>query len=275
VPRSLIQVQAGDSSVPPMFFVQARIGYRGLAAELGSDQPVYIVPYDDLFVSDTNRTLTDLAAELTRRIRDHQPHGPYYLGGWCLAGRVAFAIASELCRQGEAVALLAIIDIPAPSKAQLSGASILCGFIGRLHWHLQYALHGDWQERSEWIAGGFRAMNWQARYRAWQMARFFFRRIGRPLPQSLRHATRLMAEAARKDATINYPGHITLFRPSEKTFTRYDQWDLGWGQIATGGVDVHEIAGLKRTLLRANVTEVGSRLKQCLTRAQRAAVART
>jgi hypothetical protein len=73
-----------------------------------------------------------------------------------------------------------------------------------------------------------------------------------------------MAEAIRKDPTISYSGRITLFRPSERSFTRYDQWDLGWGQIAAQGVDVHEIAGLKRTLLRANATEVGRQLKECL-----------
>ena len=143
--------------------------------------------YDDLFVSDTERSLSDLAAELAQRIRDYHPHGPYYLGGMCLAGRVAFAIACELRRQGEEVALLAIIDRPAPAYAQLSRASALRNFIDRLHWHMHYVLHGNRQQKIDWIAGGFLALGWQARYRAWQLARLFFRRIGRPLPQSLRH----------------------------------------------------------------------------------------
>jgi thioesterase domain-containing protein len=247
-----------------MFFVQARIGYHALAAELGSNQPVYVVPYDDLFVSDTERSLSELVAELTQRIRERQFHGPYYLGGWCLAGRVAFAIARELCCEGEEVALLAIIDMPAPRSAQLPRAAALRSFIDRLHWHVNYALHGSRQQRIDWIIGSFRALNWQVRYRAWQLARLFFRGIGRPLPQSLRHTTRLMAEAVRKDPATSYPGRITLFRPSERTFTRYNQWDLGWSQIAADGVDVYEIAGLKRTLLRANVIEVGRRLKTCL-----------
>jgi amino acid adenylation domain-containing protein len=264
VSRSLIEVQAGDPSRSPMFFVQARIGYHALAAELGSNQPVYVVPYDDLFVSDTERSLSELVAELTQRIRERQFHGPYYLGGWCLAGRVAFAIARELCCEGEEVALLAIIDMPAPRSAQLPRAAALRSFIDRLHWHVNYALHGSRQQRIDWIIGSFRALNWQVRYRAWQLARLFFRGIGRPLPQSLRHTTRLMAEAVRKDPATSYPGRITLFRPSERTFTRYNQWDLGWSQIAADGVDVYEIAGLKRTLLRANVIEVGRRLKTCL-----------
>ena len=74
-------MQAGHLSVPPMFFVEARVGYRALAAELGPNQPLYVLVYDDLFVSDTDRSLCDMAAELAQKIRDHQPHGPYYLGG--------------------------------------------------------------------------------------------------------------------------------------------------------------------------------------------------
>src|SRR5262249_28280298 len=136
-----------------------------------------------------------------------------------------------------------------------------------LVWHLRYVLHGSRQQRMDWVAGGYRALSWQARYRTWQLARLFFRRIGRSLPRSLRDATRLMEEAADKDPPTAYPGRITLFRSSERTFTHEDRWDLGWGQIAAHGVDVYEIPGLKCAVLRTNVTEVGLRLKECLVRA--------
>src|SRR5439155_19058429 len=216
---TLIQVQAGDPSVPPIFFVEARVGYHALAKELGSDQPVYVVPYDDLFVSDTERSLTSMAQELAQRIRQHQPRGPYYPGGICGAGRLGFALACELCRQGEEVPLLAMIDIWAPRYGQLSRGQALRSFIGRLGWQAHYALHGNRHQRIDWVAGVFRGLAWQARYRAWQLARLFFRRIGRPLPQSLRHPSRLMVEAAKRDAASSYPGRIALFRSGERTFT--------------------------------------------------------
>jgi thioesterase domain-containing protein/acyl carrier protein len=266
VSSPLIKLQAGDPSAPPLFFVEARVGYRALAAELGADQPIYLVPYDDLFVSDPERSLTNAAQELARRIRQHQLQGPYYVGGMCGAGRVAFALARELCRQGEEVALLALIDIWAPGYGQLSRGQALRRLLGRLRWQVHYAWHGNRQQKIDWIAGGFRAIDWQVRYRAWQLARLFFRQIGRPLPQSLRHPIRLMVEAAQKDTATTYPGRITLFRSSEKTHD--DRSDLGWGQIAAHGVDVHEIAGLHRTLLRENAAEVGRRLTECLGRAQ-------
>ena len=273
VSRTLIQVQPGVPSRAPIFFVQARVGYHALAAELGPDQPVYVVSTDDLFVDDTERSLSDLTAELTQRLRRQQPYGPYYLGGWCLAGRVAFAIARELSRQGEEVELLAIIDMPAPRVARLSWSAGLRNFAAQIRWHASYLWHGNRAQKTEWVKGACRALGWQAGYRSWRLARFFFCRIGRPLPKSLRHSTRLMSEAVRKDPTVSYPGRVTLFRPSEKSFNRYDCSDLGWSQVAAAGVDVYEIAGLKRTLLRANATEVGRRLKKCL--AERPGLAQT
>ena len=168
-PRILTQVQSGDPSVPPIFFIEARVGYCALAEQLGADQPVYVVPYDDLFARDTERSLENMAHELAQRIRHHQPQGPYYLGGMCGAGRLAFAIATELCRQGEKVPLLAIIDIWAPGYSQFPRGHALRSFVSRLRWHMHYVMHGNREQKIDWIAGCFRAVGWHARYRAWQL----------------------------------------------------------------------------------------------------------
>ena len=257
--RPLLEVQAGNSSTPPLFLVQARVGYRALAAELGSERPVYVVPTDDLFERDPERSLEDVGTELAQRIRAQHPQGPYCLGGMCLAGRVALAVARELCRQGEEVAFLGIVDMSAPGCVRLSSLPPWRNSFNRLRWHTRYALRSSARERLEWAAGAGRALVWQLRYRSWQLARGFYRGVNRPLPRSLRHVSRLLAEAADRDPPASYPGRITLFRPSERT-----EGDLGWGRIAAGGVDVHEIAGLKRALLRENATEVGRRLRECL-----------
>ncbi len=265
---SLIPLQFGESSTPPLFLVQARADYRALASELGCDQTVFIVPYDDLFFDDTDRSLPSLAEELSQRIRSRQPHGPYHLGGMCVAGRVAFAIASELYRQGEEVTFLGIIDMAAPKSVRLTRLQGLESFVKRLSWHLRYAMEANRQAKLDWALGLGRALNWQTRYCAWKLVRWFFWTIEQPLPRKFRHPTRLIDEAVAKDTTSTYPGRITLFRPAENTFVRYDQHDLGWGKIGCGGVEVYEIAGLKRTLLRENATQVGRHLRACLTRLQ-------
>src|SRR5258708_13615964 len=52
----------------------------------------------------------DMAAHFIQEIRTVQPHGPYYLGGYCFGGNVAFEMARQLTQQGETIALLGVGD---------------------------------------------------------------------------------------------------------------------------------------------------------------------
>ena len=51
-----------------------------------------------------------MAADYLDLIRDIQPSGPYNLLGWSFGGLVAHAMATNLQRSGEDVALLALLD---------------------------------------------------------------------------------------------------------------------------------------------------------------------
>ncbi|HKX39513.1 MAG TPA: thioesterase domain-containing protein, partial [Burkholderiaceae bacterium] len=44
------------------------------------------------------------------KIREIQPHGPYLLGGLCAGGVIAYEIARQLQKEGEAIAMLGLID---------------------------------------------------------------------------------------------------------------------------------------------------------------------
>jgi thioesterase domain-containing protein len=49
-------------------------------------------------------------------MREVDPHGPYYLAGWCFGGMIAFEMARQLRACGEEVALLAMFDSAAPAR---------------------------------------------------------------------------------------------------------------------------------------------------------------
>jgi len=51
-----------------------------------------------------------MVADYLGQIRAIQPEGPYQLLGWSFGGLVAYALGSQLQRQGEQVALLALIE---------------------------------------------------------------------------------------------------------------------------------------------------------------------
>lgn len=63
---------------------------------------------------DMKCSLEELTPPYLNEIRRRQPHGPYYLGGWCAGGICAFDAAQELSRCGETVARLILIDSPFP-----------------------------------------------------------------------------------------------------------------------------------------------------------------
>ncbi|MCZ0990622.1 alpha/beta fold hydrolase [Streptomyces diastatochromogenes] len=65
-------------------------------------------------------SIEDMVEDYVRQVRDVQPNGPYYLLGWSFGGTLAHAMAAELQRRGEEVALLALLDsAPASHFADL------------------------------------------------------------------------------------------------------------------------------------------------------------
>jgi len=86
---------------------------------LHSKNPIYGIQARGIgHLEDLPQTLEEMAADYIQEIRKLQPVGPYYLLGWSFGGLVAHAIASHLQRQGEDVALLALLDsYPAKQEA--------------------------------------------------------------------------------------------------------------------------------------------------------------
>src|SRR6202051_2534882 len=111
---SLVPIQPGGSK-PPFFCVHGGGGniliYRELARHLGADYPFYGLQARGLDGSGEYLTTTEAMAEsYLREMRELQPEGPYYLGGFCMGGQVAFEMAQRLVRDGQPVNLLFVID---------------------------------------------------------------------------------------------------------------------------------------------------------------------
>jgi len=100
-----------QGSRPALICLGAGPLFLRLARLLGADQPFCGFDLDQLAKIVPNRCkLEDLAAHVVAGIREFQPHGPYYLGGWCLYGVLAYETARQLTAQGERVELLTLFD---------------------------------------------------------------------------------------------------------------------------------------------------------------------
>jgi len=116
----LVPIQP-EGTKPPLMLVHGAggdvlWGYANLAEHLGNDQPVYGIRSRGQAGLEEPTTLEEMAGTYLQEIQKHQPHGPYYLGGYCFGGNVAFEIARQLSARGEEVALVALLD-SAPSNA--------------------------------------------------------------------------------------------------------------------------------------------------------------
>ncbi|MFM6073373.1 MAG: thioesterase domain-containing protein, partial [Dolichospermum sp.] len=88
--------------------------FYGLARYLGADQPFYGLRSLGLVPGEKPLTgMAEIAANHIQAIQKIQPQGPYKLAGHSFGGKVAFEIARQLHEQGQEVAFLAIMDIPA------------------------------------------------------------------------------------------------------------------------------------------------------------------
>jgi phthiocerol/phenolphthiocerol synthesis type-I polyketide synthase E len=111
---SLVPIQPGGSR-PKLFCLHGAGGnvliYRELAEYLGPDQPVFGLQSRGLDGNSPPHTrIEDMAQTYVQEIRRIQPFGPYYLGGYCLGGTIAYEMAQQLQSSGQKVALLALFD---------------------------------------------------------------------------------------------------------------------------------------------------------------------
>jgi thioesterase domain-containing protein len=96
----------------------------------------------------------------------------------------------------------------------------------------------------------------------------------------LRRTFSTMPEIRRKlqetehQAVMNYrpkpfPGRITLFRGSRQPMFGCHDTEMGWQELAQGGVDVHRVGATHITMFREpHVQELASKLIICLEQAQ-------
>ena len=102
-----------SGSKKPFFFINSMTFGTMLAPHLGEDYPMYCINIfgaTEGLLALPDMTLRAIAERGVADLQVLQPHGPYFLGGYCDNSKMAFEMAQCLREQGEEVALLAFID---------------------------------------------------------------------------------------------------------------------------------------------------------------------
>lgn len=118
--KPVIEIQAGRSG-PPLFYLHGDYISGGfyclkLADHLDKAIPFYVLPPCGVDGGDVPSSYGIMADRHLEVLRQIQPEGPYYLGGTCNGGIIAYEIARRLESQGEEVALLAMFFASAANQ---------------------------------------------------------------------------------------------------------------------------------------------------------------
>ena len=87
-----------------------------LHPHIDAEVPVYALPAPSPSEPPL-RTVEAMAARLVRMIREVQPSGPYWLGGWSFGGVLAYEAAAQLIDGDEAVEFVGMFDCYHPARA--------------------------------------------------------------------------------------------------------------------------------------------------------------
>jgi acyl-CoA synthetase (AMP-forming)/AMP-acid ligase II/thioesterase domain-containing protein/acyl carrier protein len=265
---------------PPFFCVHGPGGqilnYAALAAHWDSDQPFYGVQARELVDGEPAlyRTVEEMASHYVVEIRRVQPRGPYFLGGFCFGGQIAFEMAQQLQREGEPVALVALVESfvrQFPKSMAWRGAKASRDFqriARKVFLHLKQILFSSPRDAIAYL--GKRIKN------AFILAFLFFvrnldlacRMIGARLPQALqlRDLTLIHYQAGRSYVTEPYPGSVVLFLAKETVETSASDCRGDWESLVNG-IETYELScSHDNVLSEPNVQTLAAKLRECIDR---------
>jgi thioesterase domain-containing protein len=217
-----------------------------------------------------------MAESYLRAVRQAQPRGPYYLGGYCFGGVVAFEMARQLQAVGETVGLVAIFEGYAPVRSA-AGESRLA----------PSRLHHYWRNLPGWVAD-HRALGrdytWRrVRHVSTQWLKQLGIRLGlrgplrsldivagaENMPDHRQRVLQAHLTASRQYQPRPYPGVVTLLNIRRQSMLRDPDPRRGWQRLAQGGVEIKVVAGSHHNILEVpHVSSLAGALRASLEQAQ-------
>ncbi|HYG24753.1 MAG TPA: amino acid adenylation domain-containing protein [Verrucomicrobiae bacterium] len=275
---------------PPLFLAHGAggdvlWGYANLAQHLPPDQPIHGIKSRGQIGLDEYDSIEAMARYYVEEVRKVQPHGPYYVGGYCLGGNVAYEMARQLRDAGEEVALVALIDA-FPSNAGYERITwwqpaFYFRFARNLWYWLQDFEGLTAEERQRFIVRkarilGRKALSYLRGERKDPSQDVDLEEVIDPsyFPEHELKFWEIHLRALTNHVEKPYDGKVTLIRTRGQPFLCSFADDFCWGRLASDGAEIRRIPGSHENIfIDPNVQHLAREMHAALNNAQAAACA--
>ncbi len=251
-----------NGAKPAFFAGGSHPRYAQLARLLGSDRPFYRMDVYALLEQrldeghEAYTQVESMADHFIKEIRAVQPAGPYFLGGGCEGGIMAFEVARQLQQQGELIGMLMIWDTEAASYYK--ALPTIGRFLRRVG---SIAQRGPKEILARTLAKAKGTALVKERGTEAAVTAVDDR------ARSDRHERILstMTRAIRNYHPQPFQGRIILLRTSEH-LADYRDPTMGWGGLASEGIETYVVPGNHLSFVKEHLLDFAERLKACLDR---------
>jgi thioesterase domain-containing protein/acyl carrier protein len=250
----------------PIFFcVGAGPLLQPLSEELGSDQPFFSVGLrpDAIEQFRAPYQIEELAQHIVSALREKQPEGPYFLGGFCDDGVFAYEIASQLTAQGQSVGLLVLFEAANPRP---NVKSRIATGLRRLIIRLRFRVNQLFRLKT----GGFPLYMLSRREDLkdlltrilWRISQNFQLSKRKPILPEMEKILFLAASSYKPKALACT---TVMFRGKDWPIASAGDPYFGWRELLTGRSETYEVPGDHVGIFREpNVKILAEQLRACL-----------
>jgi thioesterase domain-containing protein len=274
-----------EGSKPPFFCIHSEGGnvleYVRLAEHMSHDQPFYALQAQGLKGDRIEgHSVEEMAQHYLEEMKTRQPQGPYFIGGYCLGGLVAYEMARQLEEKGDQVAFLGLISAYSPDHVHQVLASanffrrLLYQFIERSALEIaNLSVLGN-RERISYLQDRVRQVGLLLRVQFegkmdWIISRLRMGPFRHSRPYVLEKVRESQGKAFHKFRPLPIKSRITLFRLSEQSRALVRDPLQGWGGLSAAGIEDYEIKAFHKNILKEPWVKVLSeKLQACLDEAQ-------
>jgi thioesterase domain-containing protein len=240
------------------------------------EQPIYGIKSRGQVGLEEYENIEDMARFYLQEVRALQPRGPYFLGGYCFGGNVAYEMARQLRAQGERVAQLFLIDA-SPSNAGYERIpwwrpTFHYRFgLNLFYWVKDFVTLLEPKEQRRYIVRKARVV-WRKFLTKFHHAKNAPEVVDldevidrNHFPESELKFWQIHLNALVAHIERPYAGEVTLLRTrGQPIWCSYEE-DFCWGKLARGGVTIKNIPGShENVFVEPNVKFLAEQIEECL-----------